>query len=54
LRRWLTENIYRHGRKHLPNELIERATGSPLRIRPYVDYLRTKYGELYRLPAPAS
>jgi carboxypeptidase Taq len=51
LRGWLTGNIYRHGRKYQPNELIERATGTPLRTGPYLDYLRTKYGELYRLPA---
>jgi carboxypeptidase Taq len=46
---WLRENIYRHGRKFTPDEVIERATGSPLTMRPYLDYLRTKYGELYRL-----
>ena len=30
-------------------ELVERATGAPLGIGPYIRYLRTKYGELYRL-----
>jgi carboxypeptidase Taq len=52
LRRWLTKNVYRYGRKYQPNELIERATGTPLRTEPYLAYLHTKYGELYRLPAP--
>ena len=47
---WLRDNIYRHGRKFQPNELIMRATGAPISIQPYVDYLRTKYGALYRLP----
>src|SRR5262245_29470676 len=51
LRGWLTENIYQHGRTYQPNELVERSTGSPMRIAPYMDYLRTKYGELYRLGA---
>lgn len=46
---WLQENIYRHGAKFLPNELVERATGQPLTIRPYIAYLRKKYGELYSL-----
>jgi carboxypeptidase Taq len=46
---WLQQNLYRHGRKLRPNDLIERATGQPLTIAPYVDYLRAKYGELYRL-----
>ena len=30
-------------------KLIERVTGGPLRIEPYMRYLRTKYGELYTL-----
>jgi carboxypeptidase Taq len=46
---WLKENIYQHGYKFTPNELVERATGGPLRIEPYIDYLQTKYGELYKL-----
>jgi carboxypeptidase Taq len=51
LRAWLTEHVYRHGRKFQPNELVERATGGPMSIAPYLAYLRGKYGELYRLPA---
>ncbi|MBI3971368.1 MAG: carboxypeptidase M32 [Chloroflexi bacterium] len=49
LRTWLTEQIYRHGRKFTMAELVERITGGPLRIEPYVAYLRRKYGELYQL-----
>jgi len=49
LHTWLKENIYQHGRKYTPSELIERVTGGPLSIEPYVQYLRTKYEELYRL-----
>ena len=50
LRGWLTDNIYRHGRTLTPDELVTRATGSPMMMAPYLAYLRTKYGELYRLP----
>ena len=50
LHRWLRDNLYRHGRKFKPDELIERATGGPMSIGPYIAYLRAKYGELYRLP----
>ncbi len=50
LRAWLTERVYQHGRTYTPNELIERATGEPMSMRPYIAYLRAKYGELYRLP----
>ena len=49
LHEWAKENIYRHGSKFTANELVERITGSPLRIEPYIDYLKTKYGELYEL-----
>jgi len=49
LRGWLTENIYRYGRKFTASELVERATGSPLTIEPYIKYLKTKYGELYNI-----
>lgn len=46
---WLKANLYRHGSKFTAAEVIERATGKPLAIEPYVRYLRRKYGELYRL-----
>jgi carboxypeptidase Taq len=46
---WLKENIYRHGRKYTAGELVQRATGGPISVDPYIAYLRTKYGELYKL-----
>ena len=46
---WLRENMYQHGSKFTAAELVERVTGGPLRIEPYIGYLRAKYGELYRL-----
>jgi carboxypeptidase Taq len=52
LHSWLVANIYRHGRKFEPDELVLRATGEPMTIGPYLAYLRGKYGELYRLPLP--
>jgi carboxypeptidase Taq len=47
---WLRRRIYRHGRKFGPDEIVQRATGKPMSIAPYIAYLRGKYGELYRLP----
>ena len=47
---WLRDNLYQHGRKFPPDELVKRATGEPMTIEPYIAYLRAKYGELYRLP----
>jgi carboxypeptidase Taq len=46
---WLRENIYRHGSVYTAEELVERVTGSPLTISPYIRYLRKKYGEIYKL-----
>ncbi len=46
---WLRENIHRHGRKFEPPELIKRATGEPLQSRSYMLYLKTKFGEIYKL-----
>ena len=50
---WLCDNLYRHGNKFAPNDLVERATGAAMQMEPYLDYLREKYGALYRLPASA-
>jgi carboxypeptidase Taq len=49
LHNWLKENIYQHGSKYTASELIKRVTGRELTIEPYINYLRTKYGELYNL-----
>jgi carboxypeptidase Taq len=49
LHTWLKSNIYDHGSKFTANELIEQVTGGSLTIDPYINYLRTKYGELYDL-----
>jgi carboxypeptidase Taq len=51
LRTWLCEHLYQYGRKFTPDELVERATGGPMSVGPYLTYLRQKYGELYRLPS---
>jgi carboxypeptidase Taq len=49
LHAWLAEHVYRHGAKFAPDALIERATGAPLRIAPYIAYLAGKYAPLYGL-----
>ncbi|HEV2685491.1 MAG TPA: carboxypeptidase M32, partial [Actinomycetota bacterium] len=49
LRGWLTDRVYRHGRKFSATQIIERATGEALSIKPYVSYLNTKYRTLYEL-----
>jgi len=49
LLKWLREHIHRHGRKFTAAEILQRATGEPLRVEPYLDYLRGTYGEIYGL-----
>lgn len=46
---WLREHIHQHGRKYPPQELVQRATGQPLTVGPYVRYLESKFGALYKL-----
>ena len=41
---WLREKIHRHGKRYSPRELIEQATGEPLRASHFLDYLKAKYG----------
>lgn len=49
LHTWLRDNVYRHGSKFTGAELVQRVTGAPLRMEPYLDYLRSKYRGLYAL-----
>jgi carboxypeptidase Taq len=51
LREWLTDRLYRHGRKLTPKETLELVVGGPIDPEPYLRYLRTKVGALYGLPA---
>ena len=44
LRDWLGEHVHRCGRKFSPQETLRRATGATLDPKPYLAYLREKYG----------
>jgi carboxypeptidase Taq len=46
---WLRENVHRHGSKFEPVELLTMATGSGLTAKPYLRYLREKFGDIYGL-----
>jgi carboxypeptidase Taq len=47
LREWLREHVHRHGRKYSAAEVVERATGRPIEVGPYVTYLTEKFQALY-------
>jgi len=47
LREWLREKVHKHGRRYLPAELIERATGSKPGAEPFLRYLREKFAAVY-------
>jgi carboxypeptidase Taq len=44
LREWLRERLHRHGRKHLPKEMLARIVGGPIDAGPYLRYLKEKHG----------
>ncbi len=46
---WLKENVYQHGSKFTAAEIVQRATGGPMSIDPYLDYLWNKFAPLYGL-----
>lgn len=47
--RWLSERIYRQGKRYAPRELATRITGSPMRPDAWLRYAQSKYGALYEL-----
>jgi carboxypeptidase Taq len=44
---WLREHVHRHGMRHPPRKLVERATGSGPEAAPLIEHLRRKYEALY-------
>jgi carboxypeptidase Taq len=44
LREWLREHIHAQGRKYPSPELLRRATGSTIDAKPYLAYLKRKFG----------
>ncbi|WP_049947858.1 carboxypeptidase M32 [Candidatus Halobonum tyrrellensis] len=46
---WMTDNVHRHGRRYPTDELVAEATGEPLTAEYFVDYVESKFGDLYDL-----
>lgn len=47
LKEWLKGKIHRQGQRYRAEKLVEVVTGKPLSHRHLMDYLKTKYGQLY-------
>jgi carboxypeptidase Taq len=47
LREWLTDKLYRWGRRLPPDEQLRRIVGGPLDAEPYVRYLKSKVSDIY-------
>jgi carboxypeptidase Taq len=43
---WLRDRLWRHGRKYVPAEMLERVVGGGLDPEPYLRYLNAKLGAL--------
>ena len=44
---WMREKVHQYGSKFEPQEIMLKATGSKITPEPYIQYLKTKYGEIY-------
>ena len=47
LHAWLNENIYVWGHRLSPQELLKKVTGGELKAEPFLQYIETKYRDLY-------
>lgn len=49
IHQWLKDNIHKHGGVHKPAELIKMVTGEELTAKYFIEYLNSKYKEIYKL-----
>lgn len=49
IHKWLKENIHRHGAVYTPKELIMNISNESINSTYYIEYLRKKYIELYKI-----
>ena len=47
IRDWLKSNIYCHGKKFRARNLVERAIGQPITVKPLLAHLTSKFSEIY-------
>ncbi len=49
LNAWLRENVHAHGKRYTTPDLVEEATGEEYTADYFLEYAKSKYGELYDL-----
>jgi carboxypeptidase Taq len=49
IRSWLHDNVYVWGRRKDPGDLLKTVTGKDLSAEPFLDYIETKYSQLYTI-----
>jgi len=47
---YLKENIYQYGKIYRPDDLIKKITGIPLNPLYFINYLKEKYFQIYKVP----
>ncbi|MBX3252616.1 MAG: carboxypeptidase M32 [Chitinophagaceae bacterium] len=48
IHKWLQTHVYQYGRTFTSDELCNKVTGEPLRMRYFMDYITDKYDIIYR------
>jgi carboxypeptidase Taq len=49
LREWLRKKIHIHGKMFSADQLVREVTGEPLTSQYFIDYLKEKYREIYKI-----
>jgi carboxypeptidase Taq len=47
LLKWLRKNIHEQGQRYRATDLCEKVTGRPISHKPLMEYMNTKFGEIY-------
>ncbi len=49
IKTWLNEAVYKYGREYNSHELLEKITGKKFTSDAYIEYLQSKYADVYNL-----
>ena len=49
IKEWLNSAVHQHGRRYSGKELMKKVTKEPFSEKAFVEYLNSKYNDIYRL-----